>query len=301
MRLFVLVCITVMCSGCFSSFVMTEREIRNHYRNKTVKPTYFTITNDSVSLFCATTGADTLPPLLLVHGAPGAWYGSRNLLDDTMVQKQYHIITMDRLGYNKSKFKGKRGPVTSIETQAIAIHEALRLNHSNKTGVVMGSSFGGPIAAKLAIMYPERFHQLVMLAPAIEPDAEKYWWFHLFIRGGVVRALMPRFVNNATDEKMAHVDELKKLLPEWSKLSIPVTMVQGGEDNVVYPSNLDFLKKRLIGKPAEFVFLPGSGHMIRTQNPDLVRTIVLKARKFSKFRIFKSSRKADREPQILKL
>ncbi|RYG05965.1 MAG: alpha/beta hydrolase [Chitinophagaceae bacterium] len=301
MRLFVLVCITVMCSGCFSSFVMTEREIKNHYKNKAVKPTYFTITNDSVSLFCATTGADTLPPLLLVHGAPGAWYGSRNLLDDTTVQKQYHIITMDRLGYNKSKFKGRRGPVTSIETQAIAIHEALRLNHSNKTGVVMGSSFGGPIAAKLAIMYPERFHQLVMLAPAIEPEAEKYWWFHLFIRGGVVRALMPRFVNNATDEKMAHVEELKKLLPEWNKLSIPVTMVQGGEDNVVYPSNLDFLKKRLIGKPAEFVFLPGSGHMIRTQNPDLVRTIVLKARKFSKFRIFKSGRKADREPEILKL
>lgn len=294
MRFVVFVFITVMCTGCFSGFVMTEKEIRNHYKNKPVKPTYFTIRNDSVSLFCATTGSDTLPPLLLVHGAPGAWYGSRNLLDDTIVQKQYHIIAMDRLGYNKSRFKGKRGAVTSIETQAIAIHEALRLNHSSKTGVVMGSSFGGPIAAKIAIMYPDRFHQLVMLAPAIEPDKEKYWWFHLFIRGGLVRALMPKFVNNATDEKFAHVEELKKLLPEWSKLSIPITMVQGGEDNVVYPSNLDFAKKALLGKPAEFIFLPASGHMIRSQNPELVRSIVLKARKFAKLRIFKSIRKTEK-------
>jgi pimeloyl-ACP methyl ester carboxylesterase len=280
---------------------MTEKEIKNYYKDKPVKPTYFTIENDSVSLFCATAGSDTLPPLLLVHGAPGAWYGSRNLLDDTMVQKQYHIITMDRLGYNKSRFKKKRNAVTSIEMQAIAIHEALRLNRSNKTGVVMGSSFGGPIAAKIAIMYPEAFHQLVMLAPAIEPDAEKFWWFHHFIRGGLIRAVMPKFVNNATDEKMAHVEELRKLLPEWSKLSIPITMVQGGEDNVVYPSNLDFAKKALLGKPAEFVFLPKSGHMIRSQNPDIVRSIVLKARKFAKLRIFKSGRRAEKSTEIRKL
>ncbi len=288
MRLLALISITVLCSGCFSRFVMSEKEITEHYKNKAVKPTYFTIKNDSVSLFCATTGSDTLPPLLLVHGAPGAWYGSRTLLDDTLVQKQYHIIAVDRPGYGNTKFKGSRQSVTSIELQAIAIHEALRLNRSSKTGVVMGSSFGGPIAAKIAIMYPERFHQLVMLAPAIDPDTEKYWWFHHFIRGGLIRAMMPRFVNNATDEKMAHVEELRKLLPEWSTLSIPITMVQGDADNVVYPSNIDFAKKQLLGKPAEFVVLPGSGHMIRNQNPELVRSIVLKARKKAKHRLFRT-------------
>ena len=295
MRVFsCLILLAFMLTGCFRKWRMTDKELKSYYAAKTTKPVFFTIKNDSVSLFCATVGADTLPPLLMIHGAPGAWYGSRNLLDDTLVQKQYHIIAMDRPGYNKSRFKGKRNAVTSIETQAIAIHEALRLNRSSKTGVVMGSSFGGPIAAKIAIMYPDRFHQLVMLAPAIEPDKEKYWWFHLFIRGGLVRALMPRFVNNATDEKFAHVEELKKLMPEWSKLSVPITMVQGGEDNVVYPSNLDFARKVLLGKPAEFVFLPGSGHMIRSQNPDLVRSIVLKARKFSKIRIFKNTRKGEK-------
>src|ERR1044072_6762789 len=94
----------VLC-GCFGKWVMTDRELKAYYANKTTKPVYFTITNDSVQLFCATTGADTLPPLIMVHGAPGAWYGTRNLLDDSLLNTHFHMIAVDRLGYHKSTFK----------------------------------------------------------------------------------------------------------------------------------------------------------------------------------------------------
>jgi len=255
---------------------MTEKQISDYYKNKPVKPVYFTIQNDSVLLFCATTGADTLPPLLLIHGAPGAWYGSRNLLDDPILQQHFHIIAIDRLGYDKSEFKGSRQAVTSIETQAIAIHEALRLNRSFKTGIVLGSSYGAPIAAKMALMYPGQFHHLVMLAPAIDPDKEKFWWFHPYIRGGPVYWILPRFMRRATDEKFAHVEELKKLLPFWSTLTVPVTVVQGGADDIVDPANFEFAKKQLAGKAAEFIFLPDSRHLIRFQHPEVVRAILLK-------------------------
>ena len=142
------------------------------------------------------------PPLLLIHGAPGAWYGSRNFLEDSLLQQHYHIIAVDRPGYNKSRFRRKRKAVTSITLQAVGIREALRLNRSHKTGVVVGSSYGAPIAAKLAMLYPQHFHHLVMLAPAIDPDKEKFWWFHPYVRRGPVRWLLPRFINNATDEKL---------------------------------------------------------------------------------------------------
>lgn len=266
----------MFCSGCFSRFVMTERELKKYYRQGHTKPTFFTIENDSVQLYCATTGADTLPPLVIIHGAPGAWYGSRNFLEDVSLQQRYHIIAVDRLGYNKSRFKGKRKAVTSINTQAVAIHEALRLNRSFKTGVVMGSSYGAPIAAKMAVLYPDKFHRLVLLAPAIDPDKEKFWWFHPYIRGGVVRLFIPRFLNVATDEKFAHVDELRLLLPDWSKIAIPVTVVQGGADDIVDPANFEFAKKQLQGKQAEFIYLPNASHLIRWRNPEVVRSILLR-------------------------
>ncbi len=268
--------IVCSCSGCFSRFVMTEKEIREYYRDKPVKPNFFTIRNDSVQLFCATTGADTLPPLLMIHGAPGAWYGSRNFLDDPLLQQHYHIIAVDRLGYNKSRFRGKRRAVTSITTQAIAIHEALRLNRSFKTGVVMGSSYGAPIAAKMVVLYPTAFHQLIMLAPAIDPDKEKFWWFHPYVRGGPMTWFLPRFINHATEEKFAHVEELKKLLPDWGKINIPVVTVQGGSDDIVDPANLDFAKKLLRGKNAEFIYIPDAGHLIRWRNAGMVRSLLLR-------------------------
>ena len=268
--------VAVTCSGCFSRFVMTEKEIKAYYKDKPAKPTYFTIQNDSVSLFCATTGIDTMPPLLMIHGAPGAWYGSRNLLDDSALQQHYHIIAVDRLGYNQSRFRKKRRAVTSITTQAMAIHEALRLNRSTKSGVVMGSSYGAPIAAKMAALYPESFYQLIMLAPAIDPDREKFWWFHPYIRGGPISWFLPRFINNATEEKFAHVEELRKLLPDWEKIQASVITVQGGADDIVDPANLDFAKKLLQGKTAEFIYLPNAGHLIRWRHAGMVRSLLLR-------------------------
>jgi pimeloyl-ACP methyl ester carboxylesterase len=270
-----IILIPLFFSSCFTRFVTTNRELKKYYRDKPVKPTYFTIKNDSVELFCATTGADTLPPLLLIHGAPGAWYGSRVFLDDSLLQKHFHIIAIDRPGYNKSRFNGKRKAVTSIEIQAIAIHEALRLNKSTQKGTIVGSSYGGPIAAKLVILYPDNFNHLVLLAAAIDPDKEKFWWFNKWVHHGPVRWLLPRFINHATDEKYSHVKELRKLLPDWQKIVVPVTVVQGGADKIVNPVNFEFAKTQLKNKKADFIFLPDAGHLIRWQRPELVKNILL--------------------------
>jgi len=270
-----LLMVSLLLPGCFRRWVMTDKELKEYYKGKTNKPTYFTIKNDSVELFCATAGVDTLPPLLLIHGAPGAWYGSRNFLEDSQLLRNFHVIAIDRLGYNKSKFKGKRKAVTSIQIQSVAIHEALRLNRSFKTGVVVGSSYGAPIAANIAILYPGEFHHVVMLAGAIDPDNEKFWWWSGLLRGGPLKWMLPHFLKMSTDEKNTHVKQLQWMLPRWTELSVPITVVQGGADEIVKPVNLDFAKAKLKDKEAEFIFLPEAGHMIRWQHPDLVKKIIL--------------------------
>lgn len=272
----IFIAVSIGLTGCFGRFVMTEKELKTYYKDKP-KPSFFTIKNDSVKLFCASSGSDTLPPLLLIHGAPGAWYGSRNFLEDSMLQSRFHIIAVDRPGYNKSRFKNKRKAVTSIQTQTIAIHEALRLNRSGKTGIVLGSSYGAPIALNTAIEYPGEFHHVVMLAAAIDPSIEKFWWFSKLIRRGPIKWMLPRFFRTTTNEKNTHVKELQRLLPKWKLLTVPATVVQGGADKIVNPANIDFAREQLKNKQAEFIFIPEAGHLIRWQYPGLVKKILLES------------------------
>lgn len=276
-KLFLWVCICGLGMGltsCFRSWRKNDRDIREHYANRAIKPTYYTIQNDSLKLFVAATGSDTLPPLLLIHGAPGAWYGYLNMIDDTLLQRRFHIIAVDRLGYNHSSFKKKRF-VTSIETQARAALLALSLNRSRQKGVVLGRSFGAPIAAQMAILQPQHFSQLVMLAAAIDPAKEKFWWFSKPAKWWIVRLWLPHRLNVATFEKFAHAKELEKLSKQWPKLQVPTTVVQGGKDWIVDPTNLDFARQQLVNKSANFIFLPEAGHLISNSHPELVRKLVL--------------------------
>ena len=276
LRITIYFCIAFSCTGCFTRWVMSEHEVKTHYASRPVKPTFFTIKNDSVELFCATTGSDTLPPLLLIHGAPGGWFSNINLVDDPDLQAHYHIIAVSRPGYHKSKFKNKLRPLTSIQLQSVAIHEALRLNQSFKKGVVLGTSYGAPIGAQMAIQYPKDFYHLVLIAGALDPENEKFWWFHRYLRSLFVRISMPRFINTATDEKFAHIKELQLLLPQWPQLQIPTTVVQGTKDEIVPSINFEFAKQQLKNKEAEFISISGAGHMIRRSHPQIIKELLLK-------------------------
>lgn len=269
--------IGTICNGCFTRWVMSDKEVRTHYANKPVKPVFFTIQNDSVQLFCATTGSDTLPPLLLVHGAPGGWFSNISMLDDPDLQKYYHIIAVDRPGYHRSKFHNRSRALTSIELQAIAIHEAMRLNKSRRKGVVYGNSYGAPIALKIAADHPDEFNHLVLTAGALDPDNEKFWWFHRYARGLMVRLSMPRFINSATDEKFAHVEALKKIQDSWEKLQMPVTVLQGTKDWIVPVENFEFARQQLKSKQAEFILIEGAGHLIRKSHPEVIKEVLMKA------------------------
>lgn len=263
-------------SSCFTRWVMSEKEIQRHYAGKPVKPVFTTIQNDSVRLFCASTGSDTLPPLLLIHGAPGGWFSNLSLLDDPQLQQRYHIIAVDRPGYGKSKFRKRKLAQTSISLQAAAIEQAMQLNHSSRKGVIYGNSYGAPIALKIAASHPGRFRHLVLAAGALDPDHEKFWWFHRYSRGLFVRLAMPRFINTATNEKFAHVEELRQLTADWAKLQMPVTVIQGTADYIVPPANLEFARRQLQNKPATFIVIEGAGHLIRRSHPGVIREALLK-------------------------
>jgi pimeloyl-ACP methyl ester carboxylesterase len=263
-------------TSCFSRYLISEKQVRQHYANAEVKPKVTIIKDDTLSLSIASIGADTLPMLLLIHGAPGSLWGYMNLMDDKDLQKHFHIVSVDRVGYGKSRLK-KRKFVTSIETQAKALLPIFALNHSEQRVTVLGRSYGAPIAAKMVSLVPDKVKELIMVSPVIDPDKEKFYWFSKWGRNSFVQLFLPGEFNTATAEKYSHSDELKKMLPVWQNIHVPTTVIQGGNDWIADPENLDFARKHIKSKRAQYIFLHNAGHMITYTHASMIKEMLLKS------------------------
>ncbi|MDF2448014.1 MAG: alpha/beta fold hydrolase [Bacteroidota bacterium] len=252
----------------------TDDEINEHYKNAAVKPIYKTSDlTDRKQHYAVIAKNDTLPLLLMVHGAPGAWYGYLNLIDDSLLQDRFKIVSVDRLGYGKSGY-GKEE--LSVEMQALAIKKIIDAeNHSNKKVYLLGRSYGAPITAWLAIHYPEQFEKLVMVSPVIDPEKEKFYWFSDLGNTALVQWMLPDLLNVATKEKFAHQTEMKKMLPEWQKLCTPTYVLVGEDDSVADTANYSFAKKHITNCTAVFMKLKGTGHRITQEQPELVKELLL--------------------------
>ncbi|WP_221391852.1 alpha/beta fold hydrolase [Dyadobacter sp. NIV53] len=276
---FIVLIFSVLLTSCFSRYIISAKQVRKHYASKEIKPEIQIIRNDTLSLCIASVGADTLPMLLLIHGAPGSLWGYMNIMDDADLQKYFHIVSVDRVGYGKSRLK-KRRSVTSIETQANALLPVFDLNHSSQKVIVLGRSYGAPIAAKLVSMVPEKVKELIMISPVIDPEKEKFYWFSKWGRNSFIQLFLPGEFNTATAEKYTHADELKKLLPVWQNLNVPTTVIQGGNDWIADPSNIDFAKKHIKSRRAQYIFLNDAGHMITFSHAPMIKEMLLRYRLF---------------------
>ena len=81
--------ILVFCSSCMQSFKMSDRKIANYYANSPTKPS-FAFSNTSKNKIHYVYSADTTKPiLLLIHGAPGAWFGYKEFFNDSLLSRMF--------------------------------------------------------------------------------------------------------------------------------------------------------------------------------------------------------------------
>ena len=271
-RLFLLLLPLLAQWGC-KGWELTDQELASYYAGKPLKPSFHQVDTLGRSLHYAKMGHDSLPLLFLVHGAPGSWQGYFNLMNDPELQERFLMISIDRPGYGKSDY-GEA--LVSIEDQARMMHAILARYPNNRPIILLGRSFGSPIVAQLAADYPDLVDALVMLAPPIDPQLEKYWWFSPLGRWKYAQKFLPDAVNVATLEKYAHERELKKLDRKWEKIHKPSTVIQGGKDWIVEPRNLLFAERKLRNAPLRLVYIAEQDHDISTNRPDLVKKYVLR-------------------------
>lgn len=242
-----------------------------------VNTNFHLVDAENARLHYVSIGSKYNPPVLFIHGAPDNWTAYENLLADKVLQNNFQLISVDRLGYGLSR---KGNPkLASIEEQARLIVKALESNVSGEKAIVIGRSYGAPIAAKIAADHPEVVEKLVLISPVINPDKEKYFWFAYAAKHWVVSKFLPSDFNVATKEKFAHAAELRKMEKDWEKIESDVTVFQGGQDWISDAANFTYAKQHLAvfgkKKKRSFVFLPEAGHSISESHPELVKQEIL--------------------------
>lgn len=99
------------------------------------------------------------PPLLFLHaaGGAGAWHRVHELL-----AARFDVIAPDHPGFGQSDDLERVGDITDLVFHYRDVCEALGVERAH----VVGASFGGWIAAELAVHAPWLVDRLVLIAPA---------------------------------------------------------------------------------------------------------------------------------------
>jgi len=207
--------------------------------------------------------------LVFFHGSPSSLSAWNGYLKDSSLVKKAAMHAIDRPGYGYSNF-GDAMP--SIEQQGEVI-SALLDHYQWDNVIAIGSSYGGPLAARLAVLN-ERVKGVIMISPAIDPDNEQKIWQSRLTQWWITRWLSPTGYRVAGDEKTVHAEELAKIATDWSKVTVPVMHIHGDKDDLVPYINVEYSKANFTN--IEIITTPDTGHEIAWARPELVKPYILK-------------------------
>lgn len=203
--------------------------------------------------------------VVFLHGSPGVaeeWAGF--LAQGPAGQ---YRIAVDRPGFGESI---EQEPVLSLEEQADAIAPLL-----GEGSVVVGYSYGGPVAMRLAVDYPGKVHSLVLVGSAGDPEQEDTHPLQLLAATPYFSLLLPVELANANAELLALRPELEKLAGDLARIEAPVTIVQGLRDTLVPPENAVFISARLSPAMRARVLLVEDGdHFLPWTHRDLIEDAI---------------------------
>lgn len=208
-------------------------------------------------------------PLLLVHGAPGSVLDWSAVAKRERIYEKYRLLIVDRPGYGGTK---PRGAEKDLRVHAEKILEVLE--EETQKAVVMGHSYGGPIAVIMGAIQPEKIAKIVGVSGQYDPDNEVTFRISYVLNFQLFRFLLPRMLWVSNVEKLSHPDALREILPLYPKISVPTVLIHGDADTLVPYDNSPFLME-LMDNDKELVTIADGDHPLQMQAPDMLVDFVL--------------------------
>lgn len=255
---------------------------------------------DGMKLHYQEFGDDTKPTVLLIHGYRSSayvWRSSAQLIAD----QGLHVLAIDLVGFGYSE--KPRWFEYSIQAQGrVLVRFMNRLGIGRAT--IVGSSYGGAVAATLALDYAERVEKLVLSDAVINDNAKAHPILRLAAIPGLGEAITPfvadsrAFLKNrmhhtlsAASQHLITEDRLENILRpmraadghhsllatsrNWHAnrveqdahlITQPTLILWGEEDNVTPVS--DGYKLHDLIENSRFVVLKNCGHVPQEEKPE---------------------------------
>lgn len=281
-RLFrvLIIFIGILIIACFVfdhyvQFRKSDAELKKIFADRHIEGKIGYYTAGGRKIRYANVGNDSLPTLLFLHGSPGSMSYYSGRYDDSIIRNNFKVLAVDRPGYGYSGFGD---PEPSIQKQSEMIRPVLdSLNKAKHPIIVVGGSYGAPIACRLAMDHPELVDALVLTGPALAPGKEMMFWFTPVIEHWSIRWFIPRIFRSANTEKIHHKEELEKMLPYWKNIRVPVMYLQGANDEIVDTSNATFARQHFTNVPFLGIhFFNNRGHRLARYEWPAIRESIMK-------------------------
>jgi pimeloyl-ACP methyl ester carboxylesterase len=112
-------------------------------------------------------------PLVLIHGAGCNLEDMRLALGDRLAGRR--LILIDRPGHGFSERRGANGSSPAYQAAMLCgVLDRLGVERA----IMVGHSWGGVLALRLALDHPQRVASLVLLAPPLYPLSRGMTWFY---------------------------------------------------------------------------------------------------------------------------
>jgi pimeloyl-ACP methyl ester carboxylesterase len=239
-------------------------------------------------------------PLLLIRGVGSNadhWYSQVPAL-----AAGYQVITFDNRGIGRSTDPGGPFTIQDLAGDTLGLLNALEIEQTH----ILGLSMGGMVAQELAVNHPGRVKGLILACThpggtnQIKADDEVESIFKEMVQTGSpeskVKAASALFDPRTLAERPEVAAEYAEislrypagpgiLIRQWeavlahnaysrlSRIQSPTLVLTGDADVLVPPGNSTILADKIPG--ASLVVIPGGGHQVLVEQPDLCNQAIL--------------------------
>ncbi len=279
MRLIGFILLLFLLSGCsryanYLHMAPGDRRLRHAFSDAPLRPEIGYIQSGDRQIRYVSIGADSLPVTILLHGSPSAAYRFRKWFRDSTLYNKTRLVAVDRPGYGRSNLG--RAEI-SIARQAEILDPVLTKFAQNQPVVVLGKSYGGAVASRLAMNHPDKIRGLILVSASVEPEAEKTPRHIRKLVRPATRWMFPKPLRVAAKEKLAHAAALSEIENDWSCITCPAWVLHGREDRLIYYSNAEFACRKLANAEVNFMPFDHLRHNVFSMQNDSVRNCLLEA------------------------